>query len=81
MRITIRLFAGLHDITGASRLERDVPDGSTVDTVWAVLAEEWPALAPHRRSVSAAVNEEFARFTSPLHDGDDVALLPPVSGG
>jgi molybdopterin converting factor subunit 1 len=81
MRITIRLFARLHDITGASRLERDVAEGSTVDTVWAALAGEWPALSPYRRSVSAAVNEEFAPFASPVHDGDEVALLPPVSGG
>jgi len=57
-----------------------VPDGSTVETVWIQLAEEFPELAPHRAALAVAVDEEFARFTSPLRDGHVVALLPPVSG-
>jgi molybdopterin converting factor subunit 1 len=81
MRITVRLFARLRDLAGTRELMRDVPAGATVETVWQVLASEWPALAPHRPSVSAAVNAEYARFATPIADGDEVAFLPPVSGG
>jgi molybdopterin converting factor subunit 1 len=81
MRVTIRLFARLRDIAGAGRLERDLPDEATVEAAWNGLAAEFPAMAPFRSSVSVAVNEEFARFTTGLHDGDEVAWLPPVSGG
>jgi molybdopterin synthase sulfur carrier subunit len=81
MRITVRLFARLRDISGAPSLECDVPAGATVSEVWSALADEWPALGPHRASVAVAVNEEFARFSTRVQDGDVVAFLPPVSGG
>lgn len=81
MRVTIRLFAGLHDLAGSAELARDVPAGATVGTVWASLVREFPALAPHASSVSGAVNADYARMTSPVHEGDEVAFLPPVSGG
>jgi molybdopterin converting factor subunit 1 len=81
MRITILVFARLRDLAGSPRLERAVPEGATVDTVWQALAAEFPAVAPYRRSISAAVNADYARFTTPVADGDEVAFLPPVSGG
>ena len=81
MQVTIRLFARLRDVAGAADLVRDVPAGATVETVWQALAAEFPEMAPYRRSLSAAVNADFARFTHPVADGDEVALLPPVSGG
>jgi molybdopterin converting factor subunit 1 len=81
MRITIFVFARLRDLAGSPRLERDVPVGATVDTVWQALAAEFPAVAPYRTSISAAVNADYARFTTPVADGDEVAFLPPVSGG
>jgi molybdopterin converting factor subunit 1 len=81
MRVTIRLFGRLHDLAGATELARDVPEGATVRTIWDALATECPALAPHARSVSAAVNAEFARPATAVADGDEVAFLPPVSGG
>jgi molybdopterin converting factor small subunit len=43
--------------------------------------QRWPALASRRRSTVLAVNREFARGETVIHDGDEVALLPPVSGG
>ncbi len=81
MRITIRLFARLREIAGASELSRDLPDGSTARHAWDHLAGEFPAIAGYQASVSCAVNEEYARLTTRLHDGDDIAFLPPVSGG
>jgi molybdopterin converting factor subunit 1 len=81
MVITIRLFARLREIAGASELERTVSEGATARTVWDQLVLEFPALGDYARAVSCAVNEEYARFTTPLNAGDEVAFLPPVSGG
>jgi sulfur-carrier protein len=81
MRVTILVFAKLRDLVGAPRLVRDVPAGSTVEDVWRALAAEFPAAAPYRASLSAAVNEAYAKFSTPVSPGDDVAFLPPVSGG
>lgn len=81
MRVRIRLFGRLHDLAGASELERDVPDEATVAGVWQRLASEFPAMATYGRSVSAAVNADFSRMATRLNDGDEVAFLPPVSGG
>jgi molybdopterin converting factor subunit 1 len=81
MHVTVRLFGRLHDLAGATHLERQVAAGATVGDVWRQLAGEIPSMGPYSRSISAAVNAEFARMTAPLSDGDEVAFLPPVSGG
>ena len=81
MRVTVRLFARLRDIAGASVLEKDLPNGSTARTLWDVLTVEHAELAQYRAAVSTAVNEEYAKMDCPLADGDEVAFLPPVSGG
>jgi molybdopterin converting factor subunit 1 len=81
MRVTVRLFARLREFAGTGELVRDVPAGATVQTVWQRLVAEFPAMAAHSASVSSAVNLEFVRMTAPLADGDEVAFLPPVSGG
>ena len=61
---------------------RDVPDGATVGDVWDALVARVPgAGATTSASISAAVNADYARITAPLSDGDEVAFLPPVSGG
>jgi molybdopterin converting factor subunit 1 len=81
MHVKVRLFGRLHDLVGAAELERDVADGATVGDVWRQLEGEIPSVAPYSRSISAAVNTDFARMTAPLSEGDEVAFLPPVSGG
>ena len=81
MRVTVRLFARLRDIAGSGELARDLAPGATIGSVWRQLADEYPALAPYERAISSAVNADYARMDTPLHDGDEVAFLPPVSGG
>jgi molybdopterin converting factor subunit 1 len=81
MRVTIRLFARLRDLAGAGELVRDVPDRATVQTVWSALTREMPSLAEYERTMSVAVNAEYSRMAATVHDGDEVAFLPPVSGG
>ena len=81
MRVTVRLFARLRELVGAGELSREVPPASTVDAVWTTLVREYPAIAAYRPSMSCAVNAEYAQFHTPVTDGDEVAFLPPVSGG
>jgi molybdopterin converting factor subunit 1 len=81
MRVTIRLFARLRDIVGASEVEREVGAGATLQTVWDALVAEHPALATYTNAVSCARNEDYSRWSTPVADGDEVAFLPPVSGG
>ncbi|HSC29441.1 MAG TPA: molybdopterin converting factor subunit 1 [Vicinamibacterales bacterium] len=81
MLVTIRLFARLRDLVGASEITRELPEPATARTAWEAIAREFPAAAAYERAVSCAVNEDYARWTTPLNAGDEVAFLPPVSGG
>jgi len=81
MRVTVRLFARLRDISGAGELARDVEENATIGSVWRRLVDEFPDLAEYERSISSAVNADYARMDQAVHDGDEVAFLPPVSGG
>ena len=81
MHVTIRLFARLREMAGAQEIRRTLPDGSSVRAAWDSLVTEFPGFDDYSRAVSCAVNEEYARLTAPLRDGDEVAFLPPVSGG
>ncbi len=81
MRVTVRLFARLRELVGAGDLHRDAQEGATVADVWDSLARDYPAIAPYAASISCAVNAEYARMAAPLREGDEVAFLPPVSGG
>jgi molybdopterin converting factor subunit 1 len=81
MRVTIRLFARLRDLAGTGELVRELPDPATIDTAWRVLVKEMPALAEYERTMSVARNADYARMSTAVHDGDEVAFLPPVSGG
>ena len=80
-RITIKLFATLRERAGASELSREFPDGATVAEMWQRLAEEFPALKGHRDSVGFAVNQEYVQDDYRPRPGDEVAFIPPVSGG
>jgi len=81
MRVTIRLFARLRDLAGSGELVRDVAPPATVQTVWRTLVTEMPALGEYERTMSVAVNADYARMTASVNEGDEVAFLPPVSGG
>ena len=81
MRITVRLFARLRDIAGAAELSRDLASGATIGDVWRQLANEFPELANYERSISTAINADYAKMDQVVDDGDEIAFLPPVSGG
>jgi molybdopterin converting factor subunit 1 len=75
------LFARLRELARHDELRLEVPDGSTAQDVWNGLAAEYPPLADYSRAVSVAVNDDYARLTASVRDGDEIAFLPPVSGG
>jgi molybdopterin converting factor subunit 1 len=81
VRVNVRLFARLRDLVGTGELPREVEPGATVASVWDALAGDYPAIAPYAASISCAVNADYARMTATVNDGDEVAFLPPVSGG
>jgi molybdopterin converting factor subunit 1 len=81
MRVRVRLFASLREAVGTSEVELDLPEGSTAETAWQRLAEAHTPLAPRRARLTAAINRRYARFDTPLHDGDELVFVPPVSGG
>jgi molybdopterin converting factor subunit 1 len=81
MRVTVKLFARLRDIAGTPELTRELAPGATVGGIWRQLAAEFPDLAGYERSISTAVNADYARMDAVVRDGDEVAFLPPVSGG
>jgi molybdopterin converting factor subunit 1 len=81
MRVTVRLFAQLRDAAGLGTWEAEMPAGAIVGDVWRQATTRHPAIAPFERAISCAVNATFARMTHPVADGDEVAFLPPVSGG
>ena len=81
MHVRIRLFARLREMAGAGELAREVEDGATASDAWSLLVREFPSMRDYSRNIACAVNEEYAHLSARLKDGDEIAFLPPVSGG
>ena len=79
--IRVRLFAIQRELAGTREVPLDLADGATVADAWDGLVALHPALEPGRASVRFARNGAYADATTPLADGDEVAMIPPVSGG
>jgi MoaE-MoaD fusion protein len=81
MQVTVRYFAGHRDMTGRSHESIELPDDATVGSLWELLVSRYPRLAGYTGRMLYALNQEYATLTSTLGDGDEVAFIPPVSGG
>ena len=81
MTVTVILFAAARDLAGADSLALDLPAGATVADLRAELARRVPALAKLLAKSAVAVNHDFAEDDRVLAPGDEVAIIPPVSGG
>ena len=81
MKVSVRLFAGLHDIVGRREVELELLDGATVADLRSQLGSRYPAVVPFMSTLVCAVNEEYVNNEYRLSPNDQVALIPPVSGG
>ncbi|MFP5343091.1 MAG: molybdopterin converting factor subunit 1 [Candidatus Limnocylindria bacterium] len=79
--VRVRLFAIQRELAGTRDVALELPAGATVATAWDALVAAHPALAAGRSSVRFARNGDYADEATPLADGDEVAMIPPVSGG
>lgn len=81
MRVRVRLFAILREKAGISSFEMELPAGASVDSVRAEILHRFSTLRPHVPACAFAVNQSYVKGDALLSDGDEVALIPPVSGG
>ena len=81
MRVRVLAFARLRELVGAGTRDLELPAGATVESAWAALARDAAELGAHRASTRFARNGALADAATLLHDGDEIALLPPVGGG
>ena len=79
--VTVKLFATLRQQAGWAEQLMRVPSGSTLGTLMTMITEATPDLKLSRRAVYAAVNQSYSQMDRVLHEGDVVAIFPPVSGG
>lgn len=80
MKVQILFFASLRERTGHKTMELEIASGMTAQSLLAQLRRDIPAMADAGR-ISLAVNEEYCEPSQVLQDGDEIALIPPVSGG
>ncbi len=81
MEVKTRLFAGLHQLVGERVVTLEVPAGATAAALRDRLGERFPQVRDLLPNVVCAVAEEYVSMEYVLQEGDDVALIPPVSGG
>jgi len=81
MRVQVLFFGQLKDLTGRSGESLPLDDRATLRDVLQHYSEKYPSIHKLASSLALSVNREYAAQDAPLHDGDEVALLPPVSGG
>jgi sulfur-carrier protein len=79
--VRLLAFAAARDLIGAAEVELALEAPCTVAELVMQLEARWPQLAPFRGALRLAVNGEYARDTDGVAPGDEVALIPPVSGG
>lgn len=81
MIVRVQLFAVARDLAGRGVVEIELPEGGTVSDLRRALAAAVPSLAPVLPRVLVAVGADYARDSAVLRPGDEVACIPPVSGG
>jgi MoaE-MoaD fusion protein len=80
-RLMLKFFATLRERARTSEIDREFPNGTTVGEIWRALLDEFPALGGHQEGVGFAVNHEYVDENYRPRDNDEVAFIPPVSGG
>jgi molybdopterin converting factor subunit 1 len=81
MRVNVLYFGTLKDLFALEQESLDVRDGTTVETLLSLLSAKTSKQSDLWRTLAVAVNRDYAGLATVLREGDEVALLPPVSGG
>ena len=81
IRVKVLFFGRLKEIVGRAEESTELADGAPIEELFARYTVRHPELTRFRASLVASCNQEFAAWGTPLHSGDEVAFLPPVSGG
>ncbi len=81
IEITVLLFGACREAAGISEFKFELAQPANAATAWAEINNRYPSLERFERSALIAINEEHARMDQLLHDGDTLAIFPPVSGG
>ena len=81
IRVKVLFFGRLKDVVGGREEFVDLASGSRIEDLFAKFIDRCPELAEYRGSLVASRNQEFAAWNSALDPGDEIAFLPPVSGG
>jgi molybdopterin converting factor subunit 1 len=81
IRVKVLFFGRLKDVAGRAEESCELADGATIESLFADLVRHNGELARFRASLVASRNQEFAAWDTPLRTRDEIAFLPPVSGG
>ena len=79
--VKVLLFGAAADRAGARQVEVPVNGETTLGELWTILVDQYPGLVPMRDTLAFAINGEYAQIEDAVSAGDEVAVLPPVSGG
>lgn len=81
IRVKVLFFGRLREVAGGAEQMVELSTGARIEDLFMNLIAGRPELERYRSSLVASRNQEFAAWSTPLHSGDEVAFLPPVSGG
>jgi molybdopterin synthase sulfur carrier subunit len=81
MKVQLKFFSVLREIVGSAERTVDLPVESNPDTILQLLTQQYPPLGKWKPSLRVAVNWTYVEMNHPVQDGDEVAIIPPVSGG
>ena len=81
IRLNVLFFGRLKDAIGHGQESIEIPPDSRIEDLFALCVARHPGLSEHRKAIAVSRNREFAAWSTPLEPGDEVAFLPPVSGG
>jgi len=81
MKVKVLFFGLTHDLTGVEEQRVELPEGENLEGLWSECSKRFPRLGEIANSLLCAVNQEVVERSRPLRDGDEVAFMPPVSGG
>lgn len=81
MKLRVLFFSVLRDITGSDEITLELPPGSTMGDLLLQIEARWPKLRDWQNSLLLALDQTYVKRDALLHDGGEVAIMPPVQGG